>query len=114
MSSITDANKRPFFHSSMTQIRLFRCILCEPVVYRSQSLGPADDDVLIDQIRQGRTEALGVLFDRYYRLVFTVASRVLGNDTEAEDVIQEVFIEIYRKADLYDPGKGSVKVWLLQ
>ena len=73
-----------------------------------------EDEILIDWMRQGRTDALGVLFDRYVRLVFTVARRILRNDAEAEDLTQEVFIEIYKKAGLYDPGKGSVKIWLLQ
>jgi RNA polymerase sigma-70 factor (ECF subfamily) len=68
----------------------------------------------MNEIRQGRSEALGVLFDRYYRLVFDVAVRILRNRTEAEDLMQDVFIEVYRKADLYDASKGTVKVWLLQ
>jgi hypothetical protein len=73
-------------------------------------LDKAADEVLIDQMQQGRTDALGVLFDRYGRLVFTVARKILRNDAEAEDLMQEVFIEIYKKAGLYDPGKGSVKI----
>src|SRR5215510_3214749 len=68
----------------------------------------------MNEIRQGRSEALGVLFDRYYRLVFDIATRILRNRTEAEDLMQDVFIEVYRKADLYDASKGSVKIWLLQ
>jgi len=77
-------------------------------------LGTTEDEVLIDQMQQGRTEALGTLFDRYGRLVFTVAKKILRNDADAEDLMQEVFIEIYKKSHLYDPGKGSVKIWLLQ
>jgi RNA polymerase sigma-70 factor, ECF subfamily len=74
----------------------------------------AEDEVLIDQMQLGQTDALGALFDRYGRLVFTVARKILRNDAEAEDLMQEVFIEIYKKASLYDAGKGSVKIWLLQ
>ena len=62
----------------------------------------------------GRSDALGILFDRYYRLVFDVAQRILRDRGEAEDLMQDVFIELYKKADLYDPKKGSVKVWILQ
>ena len=65
-------------------------------------------------MRHGRPEALGALFDRYYRLVFAVAARILRNRSEAEDLMQDVFIEVYKKADLYDSSKGSVKIWLLQ
>ncbi|MBI4908234.1 MAG: sigma-70 family RNA polymerase sigma factor [Acidobacteria bacterium] len=69
---------------------------------------------LIDEIRRGGAEALGVLFDRYATLVFDIARKVLNDRGEAEDLMQDVFIEVYRKAELYQPGKGSVKVWLMQ
>jgi RNA polymerase sigma-70 factor (ECF subfamily) len=59
-------------------------------------------------------DALGTLVRRYTRLVHRVASGILRDAAEAEDVTQEVFFEIYRKAHLYDPARGSVRVWLLQ
>jgi RNA polymerase sigma-70 factor, ECF subfamily len=77
-------------------------------------LEPVRDEVLIEQMRDGRTDALGILFDRYCRLVFGVAKRILRDSGEAEDLMQEVFLEICRKADLYDPSRGTVKIWLLQ
>jgi RNA polymerase sigma-70 factor, ECF subfamily len=72
------------------------------------------DEVLVAQMHNGHTEALGALFDRYYRLIFDVTKRILRDPSEAEDVMQEVFLEIYRRAELYDPAKGSVKTWILQ
>jgi len=72
------------------------------------------DETLMQQMQRGQANALGILFGRYQRLVFTVALRILRNATEAEDLTQDVFIEIYRKAHLYDPRKGSVKTWVLQ
>jgi RNA polymerase sigma-70 factor (ECF subfamily) len=72
------------------------------------------DETLMLELKGGRVEALAVLFDRYQRLVFTVAKRILRDSAEAEDLTQDVFIEIYRKANLYDPGKGSFKTWVLQ
>ena len=72
------------------------------------------DETLMQQMQRGQPNALGILFGRYQRLVFTVALRILRNSTEAEDLTQDVFIEIYRKAHLYDPRKGSVKTWVLQ
>lgn len=65
-------------------------------------------------MRRGGADALTVLFDRYGRLVLTVARRILRDSGEAEDLMQEVFLEIYRKADLYRPDRGSVRVWVLQ
>jgi len=60
------------------------------------------------------SDALAALFRRYIRLVHRVAANILRDDAEAEDVTQEVFLEIYRKAHLYDPARGAVRVWLLQ
>jgi RNA polymerase sigma-70 factor (ECF subfamily) len=65
-------------------------------------------------MRNGDAAALGIFFSRYHRLVFDVAKRILRDRGEAEDILQDVFIEVFRKANLYDPGKGSVKTWLLQ
>lgn len=59
-------------------------------------------------------EALGHLLRRYARLVHRVAFDVLRDPAEAEDVTQEVFLEVYSRAHLYDPERGSVRVWLLQ
>ena len=68
----------------------------------------------MNQIRRGHEQALAILFDRYGRLVFQIAKQILRDDGEAEDLAQEVFLEVYRKAELYDASRGSVKVWLLQ
>jgi len=72
------------------------------------------DEELMSKVAAGCANSLGILFDRYSRLVFAVARNILRDHAEAEDVTQEVFLEFYRKARLYDPVKGSVKVWLLQ
>src|SRR5204863_3181836 len=58
--------------------------------------------------------ALAVLFDRYQRLIFKVALKILRDSGEAEDVMQSVFLEIMRVATQFDPQRGSTKVWLLQ
>ena len=72
------------------------------------------DSELIDGLCRADDDALGVLLRRYARLVHRVAADILRDTGEAEDVTQEVFLEIYRKAHLYDPARGSVKVWLLR
>jgi len=68
----------------------------------------------MEGLRQGQPNALSLLFDRHYRLVFSVALRILRDHGEAEDLMQEVFLEIYRKAGQFDPSKGSAKTWILQ
>jgi len=72
------------------------------------------DAVLITEMHLPDSDALAALFRRYIRLVHRVAANILRDDAEAEDVTQEVFLEIYRKAHLYDPSRGAVRVWLLQ
>jgi RNA polymerase sigma-70 factor, ECF subfamily len=72
------------------------------------------DAVLIAEMHLPNSDALAALFRRYIRLVHRVAANILRDDAEAEDVTQEVFLEIYRKAHLYDPSRGAVRVWLLQ
>jgi RNA polymerase sigma-70 factor (ECF subfamily) len=72
------------------------------------------DEVLIDEMLNGRADALNVLFERYSRLVFAIVKRILGDPGEAEDLTQEVFLEIYLKARLYNRQKGSLRTWLLQ
>jgi RNA polymerase sigma-70 factor (ECF subfamily) len=76
--------------------------------------GNAADAELMAALHATGGEALGALLRRYTRLVHRVASGILRDAGEAEDVTQEVFFEIYRKAHLYDPARGSVRVWLLQ
>jgi RNA polymerase sigma-70 factor (ECF subfamily) len=72
------------------------------------------DEELILLLRSGSHPAMSVLFDRFHKLVLSVACRIVRDSAEAEDVMQEVFLEIYRKAALFDPAKGSAKVWILQ
>jgi len=73
----------------------------------------SDEDVM-ERLRKGQPDALPILFDRFYRLVLRIASRILRDPGEAEDVMQEVFLEIFNKAAQFDPAKGSAKTWILQ
>jgi RNA polymerase sigma-70 factor (ECF subfamily) len=72
------------------------------------------DAELVGDICADKADALAGLFHRYVRLVHGIAHRILGDRAEAEDITQEVFLEIYRKAHLYTAERGSVRIWLLQ
>ena len=74
---------------------------------------PSDAELVVEMCAQ-RADALERLFQRYVRLVTGIAQRILHDRGEAEDVTQEVFLEIYRKAHLYSPERGTFRVWLLQ
>ena len=69
---------------------------------------------LFFSLKEGNEEALGLLMERYRRLVFSVAQRKLRDEGEAEDVVQTVFLELYRLRDRFDPKLGTVRIWLLQ
>lgn len=72
------------------------------------------DEELMDCLRSGSHEALTVLFDRYHRLVFSIALRIVRDPGEAEEVVQTVFLDIFRTAANFDIRKGILKGWLLQ
>src|SRR5215831_1768691 len=72
------------------------------------------DEEVIEHLRNGHPDALPVLFDRFHRLVLKIALRILRDTGEAEDVMQDIFFEIFNKADRFDPAKGSTKTWILQ
>ena len=73
----------------------------------------SDEDVM-ERLRQGHPDALPILFDRFYRLVLKIALRILRDPGEAEDLMQDVFLEIFNKAAQFDAAKGSTKTWILQ
>ncbi|WP_245915880.1 sigma-70 family RNA polymerase sigma factor [Merismopedia glauca] len=56
--------------------------------------------------------AIGKLYDRYGGLMYSLAFRILGNSQEAEDLIQEIFVNLWQKCS-YDPTRGSLKSFLL-
>jgi RNA polymerase sigma-70 factor (ECF subfamily) len=90
-----------FLNGASTRMRVFH-------------LGNVSDEDLLRQLRNGATDALAILFDRHYRQVFSVAHGILRNRAAAEDVMQAVFLEVYRDAGRFDPTRGSVKNWLLR
>jgi RNA polymerase sigma factor (sigma-70 family) len=71
------------------------------------------DELLLERISRGDSDALGVLYDRYARIAIAVAYRVLGEHGVAEDVVQEAFLAVWRRVDSFDVSRGNVRSWLL-
>ena len=86
----------------------------EPCGLSFEQLSGLPDPDLLAHLRSGHSDALAVLFGRYHRLILSVAFKILRDPAEAEDVMQSVFLEIYRVAGQFDAARGTVKVWLLQ
>jgi RNA polymerase sigma-70 factor (ECF subfamily) len=79
----------------------------------SARLQPANvDRSLIRGISSGREEAIAELYDRYSSIVYSVALRVLGDTGRAEDVMQEVFMQLWRNPGAFDANRGSLAAWL--
>ncbi len=56
---------------------------------------------------------MSLLYDRYSAAAHAVAARILGDRSEAEDVLQEVFVRVWERADGYDTSRGSVAAWVM-
>jgi RNA polymerase sigma-70 factor (ECF subfamily) len=71
------------------------------------------DEDLVSDLLANEPDALTVLFERHSVLVFRIARRILRNNAEAEDAVQQVFLDVFRAAEQFEPEKGSFKSWLL-
>jgi RNA polymerase sigma-70 factor (ECF subfamily) len=82
----------------------------------SDALTPAtpepSDGRLVEQLAEGSPEALAVLYDRHARLVFATALRLTGDRGAAEEIVQETFLALWNRAELFDAARGSLVGWL--
>jgi RNA polymerase sigma-70 factor (ECF subfamily) len=72
------------------------------------------DEVLLYNTCGGCADCFALLFSRYFRQVFAISFRILRDRSEAEDILQEVFLDIYLQRERFDPTRGSVRTWVLQ
>jgi len=75
--------------------------------------GQSDEEAMA-HLQARDSNALNLLFDRYARLVLSIALRILRDYGEAEEVVQDVFFYVYRKSSLFEPARGSAKAWIVQ
>jgi len=73
----------------------------------------AEDVESLRRVVSGDQGAAAVLYDRHARPLYSLILRILGDETEAEDVLQEVFVQAFRQAGRYDASRGVVAAWLL-
>ena len=72
------------------------------------------DEDLLSRIRSGDKDSLALLFQRYARVLKSVSRRILRDDTEADDLVQDLFLFIQRKAGVFDSAKSSARSWIVQ
>ncbi len=73
----------------------------------------AQDELLLDRVRARDSKSMTELFDRYGSMVYSVALRVLKDHGNAEDVLQDVFFQLWENPRAFIPGRGSLGAWLL-
>jgi RNA polymerase sigma factor (sigma-70 family) len=76
------------------------------------ALEPTDGE-LLSAVVAGELGALETLYDRYRTMAYSIAYRLTADTTAAEDVVQDAFLGVWRNAERYAEGRGSVKTWLL-
>ena len=81
----------------------------------SQPGSPAalSDAALLRLVAERRPEALAELYDRFAPTLLALARRVLDNHADAEEVLQEVFVQVWNRGERYDPARSSVSTWLV-
>jgi RNA polymerase sigma-70 factor (ECF subfamily) len=79
----------------------------------SVSLRDLADDVVMSRFQGGELAALEVLYDRYAGLLLGIGRRLLRDATEAEDLVHDVFLYLFRKNHVFEASKGSVRAWLI-
>jgi RNA polymerase sigma-70 factor (ECF subfamily) len=99
-----------FEHPNRMQVRSMSGSFEGPVPVPTDSLG--QDAQLLERIQRGEEQAMAVLFDRYSKIVYSVALRVLRDTAAAEDVMQEIFMQIWRSPNSFVAAKGSLGGWL--
>ena len=83
------------------------------VASMSPTLEPVPDAELVRRVCEGDRSALGNLYDRHAALLVGVGVRILRDRREAEDIVHDVYLEVWRRAPSYDPKRASVRGWLL-
>lgn len=66
---------------------------------------------LLRRIGEGDRESFAQFYDRFSRILYSIAYRLLRNEQAAEDVLQEVFVQIWAKAPMFDPARGKPLTW---
>jgi RNA polymerase sigma-70 factor (ECF subfamily) len=73
----------------------------------------SEDQALLARVAAGDSRALETLYDRYSRVVYGTALRMLGAAELAEEVVQETFWRVWRRSSTFQPGRGQVSSWIL-
>src|SRR5262245_56169681 len=79
----------------------------------SLSTATDEDAMLVASLARGDARALELIYERHSRGVYSLALRLLSDSPSAEDVVQEVFLRLWRQPAAYQPRRGKLTAWLL-
>ena len=71
------------------------------------------DQQLIDQVKKGDKSAFKEIYSRFSQVTYNLALRILRDKEDAEEVVQEIFLQVWNKAYSYDPERGAVSTWVM-
>lgn len=80
---------------------------------RAMGMGTDSDELLVRRVADGEEDAFHELFRRHSSTALGLLVKILKRHDEAEEVLQEVFLEVWKRAERYDPGRASVRGWIL-
>jgi RNA polymerase sigma-70 factor (ECF subfamily) len=111
--SMTENLPNPNAARERSSNRPFKESFHESLPRSSEPAGAADDQSLLEHVQSKDQNAMAGLFDRYGSMVYSVALRVLKDPGNAEDVMQEVFFQVWQNPQAFVPRRGSLAAWLL-
>jgi RNA polymerase sigma-70 factor (ECF subfamily) len=88
-------------------------VTAAPGIEQKKAAQDQSDWSLLARVVKKDEAALAALYDRYSRLVFAEASRILRDKGAAEEILQDIFYQVWRTAEKFDPQRGSLPGWLL-
>jgi RNA polymerase sigma-70 factor (ECF subfamily) len=74
---------------------------------------PELDRSCMERLRAGDTKALAELYDRHAPMLYGLALRIVGRAADAEEVLQDTWVHAWKRAETWEPGRGTVTAWLL-
>jgi RNA polymerase sigma-70 factor (ECF subfamily) len=85
----------------------------DPTSSQPRSLAALSDAAVLRLVAERSPDALAELYDRFSPTLLALARRILGASADAEDVLQEVFVQVWNRGERYDPARSSVSTWLV-
>ena len=101
-----------FFTGRLASLPL--ALKCGTEENASSAVHALTDEALLERLQTGEQESLGCLFQRYARVIRHIAARILRDDSEADDLVQDLFLFIQRKCTIFDSSKSSARSWIIQ